>query len=138
MKPSLLFTLLTAGALTSCSPHQQNYALGGAAAGAVAGAVLGDDSSDVLRGAAFGAAVGAGTAAYQENQQLNAGANNTGGNVPLVPPAPETPRYKTAIPTNQPGVVRSPYPPYQRVRISGLKSGELAKVPNTDQIFLVP
>ncbi|MGC6426000.1 MAG: glycine zipper 2TM domain-containing protein [Akkermansiaceae bacterium] len=139
MKSSLLLTLLAAGALVSCTQHQQNYALGGAAAGALAGAALGDDSSDVIRGAALGAAAGAGTAAYQENQQRNAGAYNTGGEYPPVSPAiPSTPLYKTAIPTEQAGVVRSPYPPFQKVRITGIQSGELAKVPGTNEIFIVP
>lgn len=135
MKTSLLFTLLTAGALVSCSQHQQNYALGGAAAGAAAGAILGDDSGDVVRGAALGAAAGAGTAAYQENQQRNAGAYNTGGDYT---PVPQTPTYKTATTTDQAGIVRSPYPPYQKVKVTGIKSGELAKVPGTNEIFLVP
>lgn len=138
MKPSLLFTLIAAGALVSCSQHQQNYALGGAVAGAAAGAILGDDSGDVVRGAALGAAAGAGTAAYQENQQRNAGAYNTGGDYTPIPTAPQSPQYKTAIPTDQAGIVTSPYPPYQKVRVSGLRSGELAKVPGTNNIFIVP
>ncbi|MEN8736988.1 MAG: hypothetical protein ABF328_08060 [Akkermansiaceae bacterium] len=138
MKASLFFSLLTAGALVSCSQHQQNYALGGAAAGAAAGAILGDDSGDIFKGAALGAAAGAGTAAYQENQQRNAGAYNTGGDYAPIPQVPQTPQYKTATPTDQAGVVRSPYPPYQKVRVLGLKSGERAKVPGTNDIFLVP
>lgn len=141
MKTSLI-TLLACGALlsgVSCSQNQQQYALGGAAAGAAAGAILGDNSSDIIKGAALGAAAGAGTAAYQENQRQQAGAYNTGGDYTPIPQTQQTtPQYKVATPTGKAGIVRSPYPPYGQVNISGIKSGGLAKVPGTNDVFLVP
>ncbi|MDE0859703.1 MAG: hypothetical protein OSA93_06055, partial [Akkermansiaceae bacterium] len=123
----------------SCTQTQQQYGLGGAAAGAAAGALLGDGSDGVLKGAALGAAAGVGTAAYQESQQRNAGAYNTGGDYRVPPPAPvDNSNYKVATPTNRPGIVRSPYPPFTEVNVSALKSGDQARVPGSNLIFLVP
>jgi hypothetical protein len=141
--PKILVTLLAGGALVSCTQTQQQYGLGGAAAGAAAGALLGDGSDGILKGAALGAAAGVGTAAYKENQQRNAGAYNTGGDyrapIPIAPPAPvDTSNYKVATPTNRPGIVRSPYPPFSEVNVSALKTGDQARVPGSNQIFLVP
>lgn len=138
MKTSLI-NFLAAGVLltgVSCTQNQQNHALGGAALGGLAGAVLGDDSRDIIKGAALGAAAGAGTAAYNENQNRNAGAYNTGGDYNPIPLT--EPQYKTAQPTGQAGIVRSPYPPYGKVNVSGFQSGQLAKVPGTNTIFKVP
>ncbi len=61
---------LTAGALTlvSCTPTQQTYGLGGAAAGGVAAVIAGGDSGDVARTAAITGAVGTGYAIWKEKQ----------------------------------------------------------------------
>ena len=138
MKTSrILVTLLAGGALVSCTQTQQQYGLGGAAAGAAAGAIIGDGSDGVLKGAALGAAAGVGTAAYKENQQQQAGAYNTGGDY-QTPQAPAAPTYKIATPTDTPGIVKSPYFPYTQVNVSALKSGDQARVPGSNNIFLVP
>ena len=134
--PKILVTLLAGGALVSCTQTQQQYGLGGAAAGAAAGAIIGDGSDGVLKGAALGASAGVGTAAYQENQQRQAGAFNTGGDIAAT--APTAPSYKVATPTDRPGIVKSPYFPYSEVNVSALKSGDQARVPGSDNIFLVP
>ena len=111
--PKILVALLAGGALVSCTQTQQQYGLGGAA--------------------------GVGTAAYQESQQRNAGAYNTGGEYRVPPPAPvDNSNYKVATPTNRPGIVRSPYPPFTEVNVSALKSGDQARVPGSNLIFLVP
>ena len=137
--PKILVALLAGGALVSCTQTQQQYGLGGAAAGAAAGALLGDGSDDVLKGAALGTAAGVGTATYKESQQRNAGAYNTGGDYRVPPPAPvDNSNYKVATPTNRPGIVRSPYPPFTVVNVSALKTGDQARVPGSNLIFLVP
>jgi len=135
----ILVTLLAGGALVSCTQTQQQYGLGGAAAGAAAGALIGDGSDGIVRGAALGAAAGVGTAAYQENQQRQAGAYNTGGDYRTpAPAAPAAAGYKLAIPTDRPGIVKSPYYPFAEVNVSALKSGDQARVPGSNDIFVVP
>lgn len=58
------------------------------------------------------------------------------------PPQPETPtrpgEYPTAQRTAKPGVVISPYEPYQEVDVSDFTSGELARDPSNKKIFRVP
>lgn len=129
---------LTAGALTfvSCTPTQQQYGLGGAAAGAAVGALAGGDSSDVLKGAALGGAAGTGYAVYRERKQGNSRpAYNT--------PPPATPQvdaedYPTGYITNTPGIVVSPYKPHNKVNVKGFNPGQLAKDPTTGKVFVVP
>jgi hypothetical protein len=50
-------------------------------------------------------------------------------------PAPERP---VALPTDTPGVVKSPYPPHHQLDVRGLASGTLAKDPSTGEIFKLP
>ncbi len=133
---------LTAGALTlvSCTPTQQQYGLGGAAAGAAVSAITGGDGGDIAKAAAIGGAAGTGYAVYRENQEKKRGAYNTGGDsyTPAPTPQPTTPSYPTASRSDLPDVVVSPYKPYNKVRVTGFKPGQLAKDPTTDKIFVVP
>ena len=47
--------------------------------------------------------------------------------------------YPLAVPTPEAGIVLSPYRPYNKVRVTKLKSGDLAEDPdNRGMIFLVP
>jgi len=130
---------LTAGALTfvSCTPTQQQYGLGGAAAGAAVGALAGGDSEDVLKGAALGGAAGTGYAVYRERQQ-----NNNSRPVYNTPPPPtpqvNTQDYPAGYITETPGIVISPYEPNNKVNVKGFKPGQLAKDPTTGKIFVVP
>lgn len=128
---------LTAVALTlvSCSPTQQKYALGGAAAGAAVAAVTGGDSTDIARSAAVGGAAGTGLALYKERQNSNNGAYNTGGDTTPILVAED---YPTAHPSGTPGIVISPHKPYNKVRVADLKPGQLATDPTTNKIFVVP
>lgn len=135
--PHFIAIGLTAGALSlvSCTPQQQQYGMGGALGGAALGAIAGNDTSDIIKGAAIGGAGGVGVAAYQENRNRQNGAYNTGGDN-YIAPAPTN--YPTASRTSDPGVVISPYEPYNKVRVTNFSSGQLAKDPNTGQIFIVP
>ena len=65
-----LVVALTAGtlALVSCTPNQQKYGLGGAAAGAALATVTGGNRTDIARSAALGGAAGTGYAIYRERQ----------------------------------------------------------------------
>ena len=51
---------------------------------------------------------------------------------------PKVTDFKKATKTDKEGIVLSPYPPYDLLDITGLKSGSLAKDPKTGQIFRVP
>lgn len=136
-------TGLTAGALTlvSCTPTQQKYGLGAAAGGAAAAVIAGGDSGDVARTAAVTGALGTGYAIYQERQNQNAGAYNTGGDTAPAPASRTTTptgNYPAAFPTDTPNVVISPHKPYNKVNIQGIAPGRLATDPTTNKIFVVP
>lgn len=139
--------------LASCTSYQQQGALVGGLLGAGAGALLGDDHQDVVAGAAVGAGVGVAGAAVHENEmrRRNAGrygnqpsqqyrpSQQYGGSNRSTPrPAPQPQDYPTAQRTTTPGEVLSPYPPNNRIDVSGFRSGQMVKDPNTGQIFRVP
>ena len=141
-KKQLIATILTASALTlvSCTPAQQQYGLGGAAAGAAVGAIAGDDSQDIVKGILVGGLGGAGYATYKDYQKNQNGTYNTGGdrNFQIPNQQSSAPKYPTANRSSIPGVVVSPYKPYNQVRVTGFQPGQLAKDPTTDQVFIVP
>lgn len=122
-------------AFVSCTPTQQQYGLGGAAAGAAAGALIGGEGKDILKGAVLGGAGGVGYGAYKDNQQKK-------GNTPPTPPPSTAPttsgNYPKAFTSDTPGVVISPYKPHNKVNVSGFKPGQLAQDPTTKKIFVVP
>ncbi|MDA7498372.1 hypothetical protein N8476_00930 [Akkermansiaceae bacterium] len=68
-----LVVALTAGTLTliSCSPIQQPYDLGGAAAGAALSNGTAGNRNDIARSAAPSGAAGTGFAIYRERQNQN-------------------------------------------------------------------
>lgn len=53
-------------------------------------------------------------------------------------PLPDKPDYPTATATKDPGLVLSPYPPYDPLDVKGMAPGSLAKDPATGQVFRVP
>ncbi len=53
-------------------------------------------------------------------------------------PLPDKPDFPTATATKDPGIVLSPYPPYDTLDVKGMAPGSLAKDPATGQIFRVP
>ena len=59
---------------------------------------------------------------------------------PTTPVPPTTSRKEVPVATRsgKPGRVKSPFPPYAELDITGLNSGSLAKDPGTGQIFRVP
>ncbi|MDB6077527.1 MAG: hypothetical protein JWO82_1274 [Akkermansiaceae bacterium] len=61
-----------------------------------------------------------------------------GGSAPAPAPTPSRPTYPTAQTTDKPGNVISPYPPYNVIDVSEIKSGHLAKDPSTGKTFRVP
>ena len=144
------FTFVAALGLASCTSYQQQGALVGGLVGAGAGALLGDDHQDVIAGAAVGAGVGAAGAAVHENEMRRRNAarygnpqprpdgSYQGAPQPSPQPSPRPQDYPTAQRTTTPGEVLSPYPPNNRIDVSGFRSGQLVKDPNTGQIFRVP
>ncbi|MBT7970522.1 MAG: hypothetical protein HN570_05950, partial [Verrucomicrobia bacterium] len=90
-----LVVALTAGTLTliSCSPIQQPYDLGGAAAGAALSNNTAGNRNDIARSAAPGGAAGTGYAVYRERQNQNNGTYPNGSYTvapPTTAPAPIT------------------------------------------------
>lgn len=55
-----------------------------------------------------------------------------------VEPLVDGKKYPVAKPSSRPGVVVSPYKPYNLVGVKNYKSGDKARDPYTKQIFLVP
>jgi hypothetical protein len=141
--------------LNSCTQYQAQGAGVGALGGAAIGALAGNDRRDVLRGAAIGAALGTGVTAMQENERRRMqqdegyyrGNPNDGRNngYPYEnsqqPPSRSTGRqdYPVAERTDNPNRVISPYGPnYNVIDVSGFKSGQLARDPSNQKIFVVP
>jgi hypothetical protein len=145
--PTVTMISLVVLGLASCTSYQQQGALVGGLVGAVAGALLGDDHQDVIAGAAVGAGVGAAGAAVHENEMRRRNADYYGNPTPrqyqepgqsAPQPEPQPQDYPTAQRTTTPGEVLSPYPPNNRIDVSGFRSGQLVKDPKTGQIFRVP
>lgn len=130
MKLKYHVALLLAAVLASCTPYQQQGAAMGGLAGGAIGAVAGGDTDSTIRGAAIGAGVGAGIAAMQENQAGAAGRPT--------PPPPPSGGYPYAERTSTPGLVISPYPPYNVIDASGLRSGSKAIDTSCNKVFIVP
>lgn len=145
---SLVRFLAVAGAaaltMTSCTQYQQQGAAVGALGGAAIGAIAGDGSDDVVRGAAIGAAAGAGAAALKEEhdrrQDPYAPNDPYGSPEPLPAPEPAAPasKYPTATRSDNPNLVISPYKPHNVIDVTGFKSGQLAKDPSNNRIFVIP
>lgn len=141
---SSLLSLALLGAV-GCSSYQQQGALMGGLAGAGLGAIFGDDHQDAVAGAAIGAGLGAAGAAAHENarrQQQGFGRGPaTFQRAPQrFPGTPQTQarQYPTAQRTTTPGQVFSPYPPHHRIDVTGYRSGQLVRDPETSEIFRVP
>ena len=136
-------------------------AIVGAAAGAALATVTGGNRTDIARSAALGGAAGTGYAIYRERQNNGTYPNGsytvappTTVPAPTTIPAPTTApalttapapttapiarNYPTAQPTGTPGVVISPHKPYNKIRTTGLRPGQLATDPTTKKIFVVP
>lgn len=54
------------------------------------------------------------------------------------PPAPGPGEYPTASPSGKPGLVISPYEPYEEIDVAGYESGQLVRDPRNRKIFRVP
>jgi len=151
--PFLRLSLLASLALASCTSYQAQSGVIGGLVGAGLGAAFGDDHQDVVAGAAVGAAVGAGGAAVHEQSVRRRDYERYGippdsEAAPTAPPretapprtsdpAPD-PDYPVAQLTEDPNQVLSPFPPHHRIDITGFRSGQLAKDPQSGQIFRIP
>lgn len=56
----------------------------------------------------------------------------------ITPPAPSSGGLPVGSRTDKPGRVKSPYPPYNELDVSGLQSGSLAMDPTTQKVFRLP
>jgi predicted small secreted protein len=113
-------------ALTSCeTPTGQ-----GAGFGATAGAILGAATTGTVRGAANGAIIGAlAGAIIGSTAELDERGYYEGH-----------PRdyYPYARPTDTPGIVQSPYPPYALVNVRGIPHGALVHDSTSGRVFRKP
>jgi hypothetical protein len=132
---------LTLLGLVACTSYQQQGALVGGLAGAGLGAIFGDDHQDAVAGAAIGAGLGAAGAAAHENtrrQGLQSDYDRRRFQGQGRPPQQSSQNYPTAQRTTTPGQVLSPYPPHNRIDVSGYGRGQLVRDPQTGEIFRVP
>jgi hypothetical protein len=125
--------LLAVGAVSvaflhaGCEPNAGSGAAVGAAVGAGIAALATDDG--VLEGALIGAAVGAVAGhAIKARRYRDAGGA----------PGGSSRNYPYASSTGRAGFVKSPYSPYNVIDVRGVRSGELAIDPTTEQVFRVP
>jgi hypothetical protein len=135
--PSIAVGLLAATTLTSCESVEGNTLLG-AATGAAIGALRHGKGEDALIGGAIGAGAGflAGHALEAERNAADARRYNAR-------------RYSDygerratglpyARPTDRPGFVRSPYPPYHIIDVRDIPSGVEVMDPSCERNFLNP
>jgi hypothetical protein len=103
----------------------------GAGYGAAGGAVIGGIAGGDVRSAAIGSAAGAGLGALigaivQERDQDRYYAERPEGGYPY------------GRPTEESGVVRSPYYPHNLIDVSGIPHGAMVIDPSTNRVFIRP
>jgi len=117
------------GAVSSCTPAQQQAAQYGALGGAALGALNGDDISGIARKAGIGAAIGAVVVAAQDGSLGQFGSQS---------PAAATTQYPYGTATGSAGYIKSPYSPYNVIDVRGVASGSQVREPGSNNVFLVP
>lgn len=131
MKYNCFAALVLMALVTSCTPYQQQGAAMGGLAGGAVGAIAGGNTRSTLKGAAIGAGLGAGIAGLQENQRGTSNRNSP-------PPPPAGGSYPYAERTSTPGIVISPYAPYNVIDVQGLRPGTLALDTSCNKAFRIP
>jgi len=117
--------------LAGCTATEQGAGMGGLGGAAIGGAVGG------WQGAAIGAGAGALTGAVVGSVVENNEEKKAKAQPPPPPPAGTAVPY--GIPTDKPGLVRSPFNPNgPLVDVTGFARGSMVKDPTTNQNFLVP
>ncbi|HEY0790812.1 MAG TPA: glycine zipper domain-containing protein [Chthoniobacterales bacterium] len=127
VRTTLLAAVAAVGCLNSCDTYEGR----GAAYGAGTGAIIGGLATNRVHGAATGAAIGAGVGALvgaliheNEREQYYRSAPPEG--------------YPYAQRTGYPGVVRSPFYPYNLIDVHGIPPGALVLDPSVNRPFLRP
>jgi hypothetical protein len=121
--PLVCLSLLAALALGGCESSGDN-ALAGAAAGAAIGGLLHGRGSDALRGAAIGA--GAGYLIGKIVKHERHARERRYEDLPL------------AEPTEEYGIVASPYPPHSLIDVRGIPHGATVMDPSCERPFINP
>lgn len=146
--PVVSLALLAIFTLTGCETSGQN-ALLGAATGAAIGGSLHGRGDQALAGAAIGAASGylIGKAVQHDRRRAyEEGYYDGRGDDRDYPPDDrdyrdrprESDRYPWGRLTSRPGIVISPYYPYNRIDVRGIPRGGKVEDPSTRRIFLNP
>ena len=103
----------------------------GAGYGAAGGAVIGGAAGGTVRSAAIGSAAGAGLGALigamvqQSDRERYYAERPEGG-------------YPYGRPTEERGIVRSPYYPHNLIDVSGIPRGAMVVDPSTNRVFIRP
>ena len=130
-----LIALASVAGFSSCTTGQQKGAQYGALAGVALGTLSGDNTENVLVKTGLGAALGAVVVALKEEHT----AANSSPSVEGIHSAPvQTQRYPYGTRTTTPGIVKSPYSPYNVVNVEGIASGTKVTEPGSTNIFIVP
>src|ERR1700736_1890913 len=118
---------LTAIGLSSCDTPVGEGAGYGAAGGAILGAMAGGNVRNGATGSAAGAGLGAliGAIVQDSDRERYYRAEPQNG-------------YQYGIPTDCPGIVRSPYSPHRLIDVSGIPPGSLVMDPTVDRPFVRP
>jgi hypothetical protein len=135
MKKYIALALAIATTLTGCQSVAGNTALG-AAAGAAIGALRHGRGEDALKGAAIGA--GAGFLGGHALEAERRAADARRGQERYYQDGPRGTGLPYARPTDRPGFVRSPYPPYHIIDVRSIPPGAEVMDPSCERNFLNP
>lgn len=138
--PSISLALLIPLGFMACETTGDNVLLG-AATGAAIGGIATGRGRGALAGAAIGAASGyvIGKAVQHERRRAYAEGYYEGrGGYDDRDDRDYQDRYPVAERTNRPGMVISPYPPYNRIDVRGIPRGAEVEDPSTGKVFINP
>jgi len=139
--PFVSLALLTAFAFSACDTPGHS-ALAGAATGAAIGGLLTGRGGGALAGAAIGAGTGylVGKQVQRDRQDAYAAGYDDGRNGAAGDDRDRdsSDSYPPGRPTDRPGFVVSPYPPYNRIDVRGIPRGAQVQDPSTGRIFINP
>jgi hypothetical protein len=141
LAPLVSLSLLAIFSFSACDTPGHS-ALAGAGVGAAIGGLL----TGRPGGALVGAAAGAGTGYLIGKQVQRDSAYEAGYNDGRYPDdrsgdyrdGDYRDRYPVGRPTDRPGFVVSPYPPYNRIDVRGIPRGAKVQDPSTGRIFINP
>ncbi|MBV9489824.1 MAG: hypothetical protein JO069_08890 [Verrucomicrobia bacterium] len=127
LKICFLGIVTVAGLLAGCDTYEGAGAAYGAGTGAIIGGLAGGNTRSAAAGAAAGAATGAliGALIHDSERERYYQYQPSGG-------------YPYGMPTDYPGLVRSPYYPNNLIDVRGIPHGALVLDPSVNRPFVRP